>query len=70
MVDLLKSLSSLQDLEFSTGRNVFRPIFPTIIPPLKDSLILVGGSLVLSVFVSLILAFIIVSFKKRWIEIF
>jgi peptide/nickel transport system permease protein len=70
MVDLLTSLSSMQDLEFSTGRNVFRPIFPTIIPPLKDSLILVGASLVLTVIVSLIVAIIIVSFKKRWIDIF
>jgi peptide/nickel transport system permease protein len=70
VAELLASLSSLGELEFSTGRNVFRPLFPTIIPPLKDSLILVGGSIFLSAAVSLVIAFIIVNFNKRSIDVF
>ncbi|XXM71961.1 ABC transporter permease subunit [Lysinibacillus sphaericus] len=70
VAELLSSLSALGELEFSTGRNVFRPIFPTIIPPLKDSLILVGGSIFLSAAVSLVIAFLIVSFNKRSIDVF
>lgn len=70
VAELLGSLTSLGELEFSTGRNVFRPIFPTIVPPLKDSLILVGGSIFLSASVSLVIAFIIVSFNKRSIDVF
>jgi peptide/nickel transport system permease protein len=70
VAELLTSLSSLGELEFSTGRNVFRPIFPTILPPLKNSLILVGGSLVLSIAMSLIIAFMIVNFNKRMIDAF
>ncbi|MBW3110237.1 ABC transporter permease subunit [Bacillus sp. MCCB 382] len=67
---VLMSLTSIKDLEFSTGRNVFRPIFPTIISPLKDSLVLMGGSLMLSIVISLIVAFIIVNFKKKVIDVF
>jgi peptide/nickel transport system permease protein len=70
VAELLGSLTSLGELEFSTGRNVFRPIFPTIVPPLKDSLILVGGSIFLSAAVSLVIAFIIVNFNKRSIDVF
>ncbi|MGM0840236.1 MAG: ABC transporter permease subunit [Bacillota bacterium] len=70
MLDLMTSLSSLQDLEFATGRNVFRPIFPTIFPPLGQSLILVGGSLIVSIMISLFIAFTIVNFKRNVITIF
>ncbi|MDX8346145.1 ABC transporter permease subunit [Rossellomorea sp. YZS02] len=70
ILELLTSISSLQELEFSTGRNVFRPIFPTILPPLAESLILVGGSIILSMFISIIISFTIVNFNRKVISTF
>ncbi|MCA1060780.1 ABC transporter permease subunit [Rossellomorea aquimaris] len=70
IVELLSALTSLQDLEFSTGRNVFRPIFPTILPPLRESLVLVGGSLVVSMLISIVIAFAIVNLKSNRIRVF
>ncbi|MFI8687512.1 ABC transporter permease subunit [Rossellomorea sp. NPDC077527] len=70
MAELFSNLSSFQNLEFSIGRNVFRPIFPTILAPLRESLILVGGSLLLSLVISLVIAFAIVNLKKKRIIVF
>ncbi len=70
IIELFSSVTSLENLEFSTGRNVFRPIFPTILPPLRESLILVGGSLLLSMVISLMIAFLIVNLHKKRIRVF
>ncbi|MGM0855445.1 MAG: ABC transporter permease subunit [Bacillota bacterium] len=68
--ELLGNIVSLQNLEYSTGNQTFRPLFPSILRPLSDSLMLVAGSLILSMAASLFVAFFIVNLKKKHIKLF
>ncbi|MEI5908651.1 ABC transporter permease subunit [Bacillus spongiae] len=69
IIDLLQKVVLLGEFQYATGGDTFRPLFPTIFEALRQSLQLIVGSLLISGFVSIIIAIFVVNLKEKYIKI-